>query len=157
MRRAGTGARGALLLIGMVLISAGCAFRGEREQARTNQDSSFAAVAFERGRAPEKVVLAFGRRLYSRYCSICHGETGGGDGFNAYNVRSTYGVDPTAFSDSASFASLQPDSALRAIRDGGSAIGESPAMPPWGHTLTAGEIAELWAYIQSLHRAPPGG
>jgi len=26
-----------------------------------------------------------GKILYTKYCSVCHGEQGKGDGFNAYN------------------------------------------------------------------------
>jgi mono/diheme cytochrome c family protein len=47
-------------------------------------------------------------------------------------------------------ASLRDSVALAAIRDGGPAVGKSPAMPPWGGTLTTSEIADLWNFARSL-------
>jgi mono/diheme cytochrome c family protein len=88
--------------------------------------------------------------VYDRYCAICHGTTGGGDGFNAYNLKSAFNVTPTAFGDSTVFHALPQDSALAMIRDGGATVGRSPAMPPWGKTLTPGEIVDVWQYIRSL-------
>lgn len=143
--------------VAVVLLSSGCALRKGAGTATSPADSSFAAVAGEPHRSPERVAREFGARLYGRYCAICHGETGGGDGFNAYNVKAAFGVDPTAFADSASFAALHEDRAKKAIEEGGPAVEQSPAMPPWGHTLTRGEISELWLYIRSLHEAAPGG
>ncbi len=116
-------------------------------------DSSFAALTFERGRTPRDLSVARGQVLYARYCSVCHGETGGGDGFNAYNIQTAFDVMPTAFSDSAVFAALAPDSALAAIRMGGPAAGKSAAMPPWGRTLTPGEVIDVWNYAATLRAA----
>ena len=146
----------AALLVVATLALSGCGRRGAVRREPAGADSSFAAVTFQRGRSPEDLSVAWGRVLYDRYCAICHGETGGGDGFNAYNVKAAFGVSPAAFTDSAAFRALREDTALAAIRDGGPAAGRSPAMPPWGHTLTAGEVLDLWHYIRSLARATPG-
>ncbi len=119
-------------------------------------DSSFAAIAFQRGQSPAEISEAQGRIVYSRYCAICHGESGEGDGFNAYNVKTTFGVGPTAFADSAVFASLNEETALSVIRDGGPARGKSSAMPPWGRTLTPSEVMDVWQFIRSLRRRTGG-
>jgi cytochrome c oxidase cbb3-type subunit III len=115
--------------------------------------SSFAAVTLQQGRSPLDLSLTTGKAVYDHYCAICHGETGGGDGFNSYNVKETYGVKPTAFADSTETASLKDSEALTAIRKGGLAVGKSAAMPPWGHTLTPGEVADVWQYARSLTEA----
>jgi mono/diheme cytochrome c family protein len=47
-------------------------------------------------------------------------------------------------------AALQDSTALLAIRGGGSAIGKSVAMPPWGRTLSASELADVWNYARSF-------
>jgi mono/diheme cytochrome c family protein len=148
-----SGARGIAHVVAIVMVSAGCAHPKGTARVGTPSDSTFAAVAGERNRSPEQIARDFGSRLYGHYCAICHGETGGGDGFNAYNVKAAFGVDPTAFADSATFVTLHADSAMRAIGDGGPAIGASPAMPPWGRTLTRVEMSEVWLYIRSLHQA----
>jgi len=113
-------------------------------------DSSFTAVTFALGRPPLELSMMTGKAAYDRYCAICHGESGGGDGFNAYNVKAAYGVEPVAFSDSARMVSLADSEALKAIRDGGPAVGKSAAMPGWGRTLTAGEVNDVWRYARSL-------
>jgi mono/diheme cytochrome c family protein len=121
--------------------------------ASAASDSSFAAVTYRTDVPPLELAAAHGRSLYARYCAICHGDEGGGDGFNAYNIEAAYGLAPTAFADSAAFASLDSDTALAVIRNGGSRFGKSAAMPPWGHTLTAGEVVDVWLFVASLHRA----
>ena len=113
-------------------------------------DSSFARSRSSRGRSPLEISAGAARQVYDRYCAVCHGETGGGDGFNAYNVKAAFDVTPAAFADSAFMATLRDTVALAAIRGGGPAVGKSPAMPPWGHTLSASEIADVWHFARSL-------
>lgn len=135
----------------------GCGARGAGPRGTmAGHDSSFADVTFQRERAPMKISMESGKLLYAHYCAICHGESGGGDGFNAYNVKTTYGVTPTAFADSAAFSSVPAESAQAAIRNGGPAVGKSPAMPPWGQTLTHGEVIDVLDYVRSLGRAAEG-
>jgi len=114
---------------------------------------SFAAAVHADGRSPLDLSLASGKAVYDRYCAICHGDTGGGDGFNAYPLKDAFGVNPTAFADHAQAAALKETAAMAAIRDGGPAAGKSAAMPAWGHTLTPGEVADVWQYIRSLAAA----
>ena len=45
-----------------------------------------------------------GEVLYGRYCSFCHGESGDGDGLNAYSIP----VKPRNFNDQA-FMALKSD------------------------------------------------
>ncbi len=155
MRRRVAGQAALTLLLAGSLLHVGCG-RGRSAAARggrTAGDSSFAAASMPRGRPPMELSLAWGGIVYRRYCAICHGETGGGDGFNAYNVSSAYGVTPMAFADSAALAALADSTALTAIRLGGAAVGKSVAMPPWGNTLTAGEVMDVLRYIRTLPAA----
>lgn len=140
------------LALAAALVQTGCGSRRAATSAAA-ADSSFAAVAFQRNLSPLELSVTHGGEVYGHYCAICHGESGGGDGFNAYNVTAAFGVSPTAFGDSASFHALNADTALAMIRAGGAAVGRSAAMPPWGNTLTAGEIVDVWQYIGSLARS----
>jgi cytochrome c oxidase cbb3-type subunit 3 len=123
------------------------------QQPESQPPASFAAVSHEGGRSPLDASLETGAAIYGRYCAICHGETGGGDGFNAYNVSDTFGVSPTAFSDPEQMASLKEADLIAAIRDGGPAVGKSPAMPAWGRTLTTGEIADVGRFLRTLAKS----
>jgi mono/diheme cytochrome c family protein len=91
-----------------------------------------------------------GRTLYRHYCLNCHGETGKGDGFNAFNLD----PKPRSLADS-SFQAQRSDSDLVvAIRSGGAAVGLSTGMPPWGRTLPERQIQDVVAYLRSLPTAP---
>ena len=134
------------------LAAGGCGGKAGKGAAQkpTAADSTFARLAFQRGRPSADVSLAAGKQVFARYCAVCHGETGGGDGFNAYNVKAAFDVTPSAFSDSAFMATLKDSTALAAIRGGGPAVGKSAAMPPWGRTLGESEIADVWRFARSL-------
>jgi cytochrome c553 len=93
-----------------------------------------------------------GRALYRHYCLNCHGEEGKGDGFNAYNLDPR----PRSLADS-SFQAQHSDSDLvAAIRSGGSAVGLSTGMPPWGRTLEERQIQNVVIYLRTLPTAASG-
>ena len=97
--------------------------------------------------------LRLGRQVFQHYCLICHGETGAGDGFNAFNVE----PHPRDLSAPA-FQKAKSDGELAdTIRRGGLGVGLSPMMPPWGKTLTPDQIDQVVAYLRTLKRpdAPP--
>jgi mono/diheme cytochrome c family protein len=101
---------------------------------------------------PAAVVVSYearqGRELYVHYCQTCHGETGGGDGFNAFNLD----PKPRDLSDP-KFQASRTDAELEdAIRRGGAGVGLSALMPPWGHTLDARQISALAAFLRSSAR-----
>ena len=90
-----------------------------------------------------------GRDVYRHYCQSCHGETGAGDGFNAYNLD----PHPRDFSDPG--FQKKTDADLRdAIRRGGAGVGLSPLMPPWGRTLSDRKIDDVVLYLRTLRRPP---
>ncbi len=88
------------------------------------------------------------RDLYSRYCSVCHGQNGQGDGFNAYNLN----PKPRSFTDSSFIARIDPDLIQETINKGGAAVGLSSLMPPWGRTLTKKDIELLTAHVVLLSK-----
>ncbi len=94
--------------------------------------------------------LRLGKQVFQHYCQTCHGETGAGDGFNAFNLD----PKPRDLGDPA-FQKKKSDADLAdAIRRGGSGVGLSPLMPPWGHTLSPREIDQVILYVRSLKRPP---
>jgi mono/diheme cytochrome c family protein len=95
--------------------------------------------------------VRLGRDVYEHYCQICHGETGAGDGFNAFNLD----PHPRDLSDP-EFQKKKTDADLRdAIRRGGAGVGLSPLMPPWGHTLSGRQIDDVILHLRTLRRASP--
>jgi mono/diheme cytochrome c family protein len=91
-----------------------------------------------------------GRDVYQRYCQVCHGETGGGDGFNAFNLD----PHPRDFSDPA-FQKKKSDADLAdAVRRGGAGVGLTSLMPPWGRTLSSRQIDSVVLYLRTLRKSP---
>lgn len=87
-----------------------------------------------------------GRTVFLHYCAPCHGESGRGDGFNAYNLdpRPRDLADPD-------FQQTRTDEDLAAIvRTGGGVAGLSNSMPPWGRTLRERQINNLVRFIRYL-------
>jgi mono/diheme cytochrome c family protein len=115
---------------------------------------TFALLACARKPAPSRpeaatrpaYELRLGKGTYVHYCQTCHGETGAGDGFNAFNLDPR----PRDFS-SPGFQKTKSDADLAdAIRRGGAGVGLSPLMPPWGHTLSSRQIDAVVLYLRSL-------
>ena len=94
--------------------------------------------------------MRLGKDVYEHYCQTCHGETGAGDGFNAFNLD----PHPRDLGDSG-FQKTKSDADLAdAIRRGGSGVGLSALMPPWGHTLSTQQIDDVILYIRSFKKPP---
>ena len=89
---------------------------------------------------------AEGRRLYDFYCSLCHGSTGEGDGFNAWNLDPR----PEPFKRNPLVEGVADEDLATVIRAGGRSVGKSVLMPPWGDTLAGAEIDALVAYLRVL-------
>ncbi len=87
-----------------------------------------------------------GKAVFQHYCEPCHGETGRGDGFNAYNLDPR----PRDLADS-EFQQARTDEDLAAVvRTGGGVAGLSNSMPPWGRTLSERQIHNLVRFLRSL-------
>jgi mono/diheme cytochrome c family protein len=93
--------------------------------------------------------LRMGKLVYEHYCQTCHGETGAGDGFNAFNLDPR----PRDLADPKLQAKKSDADILDAVRRGGAGVGLTPLMPPWGRTLSAREQEQVVRYVRSLR--PP--
>ncbi len=90
--------------------------------------------------------VRLGKITFAHYCQTCHGESGAGDGFNAFNLD----PHPRDLSDP-DFQKKKSDAELTdAIRRGGAGVGLSALMPPWGRTLSARQIDELVLYLRTF-------
>jgi mono/diheme cytochrome c family protein len=92
--------------------------------------------------------LRLGKGIYRHYCQTCHGETGVGDGFNAFNLDPR----PRDLSDPALQKKKSDAELADTIRRGGAGVGLSALMPPWGHTLSARQIDEVILSVRALRK-----
>ena len=117
--------------------------------AMSCQRATVPADAFRASR-PSMYEMEIGKQTFHTYCAGCHGDTGQGDGFNAFNLDPhPRDLGDPAFQKSKSNADLADT-----IRRGGSGVGLSSLMPPWGHTLDARHVDAVVLYVRSLRRGP---
>jgi mono/diheme cytochrome c family protein len=89
---------------------------------------------------------AEGRKLYSTYCTTCHGDKGKGDGMAAGSLP----VKPKDHTDGATMNQLTDQFLIDVISRGGGAVGKSTFMPAWGGSLNEKQVRDVVAYIRSL-------
>ena len=100
---------------------------------------------------PQRVIplgyqAAQGKRIFYTQCVWCHADATPAGPSNRSNVSPT----PPLMNDGATL-NKETDPTLRnAIALGGSALGKSAMMPPYGRTLTDEEITDLIAYIRAI-------
>jgi mono/diheme cytochrome c family protein len=93
---------------------------------------------------------AEGKKLYTSYCSTCHGEQGKGDGMAAQSLP----VRPADHTNGAVMNQLSDKFLIETIAKGGSAVGKSSFMPSWGGALGEKQIRDIVAYIRTI-AVPP--
>jgi len=127
----------------LVLVGLGCGRRpATPAKAPVAAAAAVANVPYE---------LRLGKGVFAHYCQTCHGESGAGDGFNAFNLDPR----PRDLSDAA-FQKKKTDAELAdTIRRGGAGVGLSALMPPWGRTLSRRQVDEVVRYVRTLAKQPP--
>ncbi|NTU58689.1 MAG: cytochrome c [Chlorobiaceae bacterium] len=90
-----------------------------------------------------------GKRLFSHYCSVCHGETG--DGTGQY-YGSSLQPSPANFTDKAFMKNMTDESLTKSITGGSASVGKSNMCPPWGKTFESDEIECLVAYVKTFSK-----
>jgi mono/diheme cytochrome c family protein len=102
---------------------------------------------------PDADAVARGRETYQLYCASCHGATGDGDG----PVSAGLEPKPAKHSDGNYMNELTDAHLHKVIKEGGSSVGKSPLMAPWGGTLSDAQIDDVVAYIRTLAVPPYEG
>lgn len=85
---------------------------------------------------------------FATSCSPCHGAGGAGDGAAAAALN----PKPANFTDPAFWSSRGDAEIFKAIREGGTAVGRSASMPPWGTMLDSTRTAAMVAYLHTLKK-----
>ncbi len=122
------------------LISISCS---RRETAQLEAKNPF-IEAVERIDGGLNTVQVKGKKLYKQYCSICHGEGGKGDGFNAFNLN------PRP-ADLTEVCKVREDKyIIMVVTDGTKAVGKSALCPPYGKTIQSEGINAIISYLKTL-------
>jgi high-affinity iron transporter len=105
--------------------------------------ASASVLAATHDARPAKPPAARGAAVFSKYCSLCHGAGGAGDGRAALVQK----VPPANLTISTRARSYK----IQIVREGGAPMGRSSSMPAWRDVLTEAEIADVVEYVQSLN------
>ena len=90
-----------------------------------------------------------GLKIFSNYCSRCHGEHANGRGRTEPLYVKLKGAQPSNFQ--IRLYSFRPKEYLvNIVRDGGEKHSLSQYMPPFGGELTAGQIDDVVYFIQRI-------
>ena len=91
-----------------------------------------------------------GEALYLRYCAVCHGDAGRGDGASATG----FATKPADLTDGRLMNALPDEFLVNIILRGGPAEGLSPGMPPFADFLSESQTRQLIRYLRAI-AAPP--
>ncbi len=90
-----------------------------------------------------------GKELYTKYCAICHGKEGKGDGFNAFNLEPR----PRDFTNLKHMNALSDARLIETVMKGGRGVNRSSLMPTWGGRLNNDEVAYVLSFVRSLSKS----
>ncbi len=100
---------------------------------------------------PQRTILlnyqqAEGKRVFYNNCVWCHADATPAGPSNRSNVTPT----PPLLNDGSTMNGLSDEFMQNIVTLGGSAMGKSAMMPPWGRTLTQDEIRAVIAYARAI-------
>jgi len=101
-------------------------------------------------RIPLNYQQAQGKRVFYSNCVWCHADATPAGPSNRSNLTPA----PPLIGDGGAFNPLSDEFLRNIVTLGGSAVGKSAMMPPWGRTLTQGEIQAVIAYIRTIAQPP---
>ena len=93
---------------------------------------------------------AQGKRIFYQDCVWCHADATPAGPSNRSNVN----PNPPLMNDGATLNGESDEYLQNIITLGGSAMGKSPMMPPYGRTLTQEEIRAVIAYARAIAQPP---
>jgi mono/diheme cytochrome c family protein len=140
---------GTLLVAVNLLIQGGCGTDVNPDRGRPADDPLAArTIIAAEGETGLTATERDGRDAFEKYCVICHGSGGKGDGFNAYNI------DPKPADLTSLVPEVSDEHILSVIESGSSVVGQSPLCPPTGVALGTKRSQSIVAYLRKLAAEP---
>jgi mono/diheme cytochrome c family protein len=124
--------------------------------ARPVTNASFQAYDVEQdSNDPQHIISlnyeqADGKRVFYDKCIWCHADATPAGPSNRANLT----PQPPLLTDGNVLNPLSDAFIRNIVTLGGSALGKSPMMPPWGDTLNQQEIRDVTAYVRAVAEPP---
>jgi cytochrome c5 len=141
-----------LLILAAVLALSGC----QKKTVLQTSDPLSNAYATEQDWSKSDHLISLnyqqaqGKRLFYDKCVWCHADSTPAGPSNRTNVA----PPPPLLNDGATLNPLSDEYLQNVITLGGSAMGKSAMMPPWGETLSQTEIQSVIAFTRAI-AVPP--
>jgi len=119
---------------------------------RDASDSTMVFTAVLRPHERNSPSARAGKGLYQRYCAVCHGSEGDGEGFNSYNLQSSFELTPTAFTDSTYWSLAEPGRMESSIKGKPSNVRGNTCLFSWAGTLTSQQISDVVVYLHTFRK-----
>ncbi|MBZ5552668.1 MAG: cytochrome c [Acidobacteriia bacterium] len=146
--------KGMLVLLAIAALAIQCSCRGKNSASPTDPTINAYDVERDWTNPDHLIPLSFeqsqGKRVFYERCVWCHAETTPAGPSNRSNVSPT----PSLINDGSILNPLSDEFLRNIITLGGSAMGRSAMMPPWGRTLSQEEIHGVIAYIRAVAQPP---
>ena len=141
-------------LVVLALTGLGISCQQKPLEVKPNLLSRAYAVETDWNDAQHPILLNFqqsrGKHVFYTYCIWCHADSSPAGPSNRSNLSPT----PPLGNDGASFNPLSDEFLQNTISLGGSAMGKSAMMPPWGRTLTQDEVQAVIAFMRAMAQPP---
>jgi mono/diheme cytochrome c family protein len=143
-----------VLLISLALL--GSPFACKKQAPHLVPNAVLQAYDTEQDSAdPQKIISldyeqAQGKRVFYDKCVWCHADATPAGPSNRANLM----PQPPLLSDGNALNSLSDAFIRNIVTLGGSALGKSPMMPPWGNTLNEQDIRSVTDYVRAM-AVPP--
>ena len=122
---------------------------GPHHEGEAAAEEHGAEPAGEEAAAVAEVAQAFDAKgAFATVCSTCHGPAGKGDGPGSAALN----PKPANFGDAAFWADKTDEELIKAIREGGAAVGKSALMPAWGGLYDEAKAKALLDYIKTFRQ-----
>jgi mono/diheme cytochrome c family protein len=141
----------------LLLFSSGC--RGKKIEAAADPTARAYDTEVDWNDAQHTFVLTYeqaqGKRIFYAQCVWCHSDTTPAGPSNRSNVNPA----PPLMNDGATLNKESDEYMRNIITLGGSAMGKSAMMPPYGKMLSDGDIRAVIAFTRAIaipaYQAPP--
>ncbi|MDD8018156.1 MAG: c-type cytochrome [Bacteroidota bacterium] len=140
-----------ILFIALLLFFSSCSKHDGSDKQAAKNDSTNVADSSSTPTSIEVIkTLTYeqreGKFFYTKYCLVCHGSEGKGDGFNAFNLNPR----PKDFTEKQYMQALTDEKLIETVSQGGRGVNKSPSMPSWGGRLSKDEILYVVAYVRTF-------
>ncbi len=140
------------IVLAMYLALLGNLYACKRQAAHLVTNAGLQAYDTEQDSSdPQKIISldyaqAEGKRVFDEKCVWCHADATPAGPSNRANLM----PQPPLLTDGNALNPLSDAFIRNIVTLGGSALGKSPMMPPWGNTLNEQEVQSVTAYVRAV-------